>query len=169
MKTATFLLALAAASVVANAQAPRQISLFFDLNSVGAEQLTAARDNAIRFVEQQAAPMDSIAVMTYTSQLNVLQDFTADRNSVVAALRGIAPAPAAGVADAAARLKDLQAAIGALAPIPDKKMLVYFSSPGPRGADSPDLRDTVNAAIRGNIAIYSVNAGEPIGILPPPR
>ncbi len=99
--------------------------------------------------------------MTYTSQLNVLEDFTADHDRTLASLRMIMPGGAAGAGGTAARLRAIRAAVEALSPLPDRKVMIYFSPaalPG-GGTNAEDLRDTVNAAVRANVAIYSVDSG----------
>jgi len=156
---------LSAISVVLHAQAtaarPRLVCLFLDLNSLDATGQIKARDGAIQFVQELAAPSDVVEIMTYTSRLNVIQDFTTDHDSLVTALHAIAPAApgnnAAG--DARTRLQALQDAISSLTRFPDKKTMVYFSSPTPNpGLDDElktALKDAVNAALRANVSIYS--------------
>jgi VWFA-related protein len=164
-----FCLATASLALHAQAPLPRTLCLFFDLNSMDAAAQSTARDNAIKFVQEQAAPSDRIAVMTYTSQLNVLQDFTDSRDNVLTALRTIMPnSVAAGNADSAIQLQAIQAAISVLAPLPEKKAMIYFSSGMPRnGVDNQEqLRATVNAAVRANVAIYSVDSR---GLITVPR
>jgi VWFA-related protein len=153
--------------------APRLLSLFFDLNSLDAAMLATAQESAIKFVRDQSTTADRLSVMTYTSKLNVLQDFTANHDSVLAALRMIVPADtgnnAAGNGVAGAeftiftvdrQLAALENAVQSLAALPDKKALIYFSNGVPRnGADNlAQLGATTNAAVRANVAIYSVDS-----------
>jgi len=134
--------------------------MFFDLNTMDAAAQSKALDNAIQFVQQQATASDRIAVMTYTSRLNVLTDFTGDRDTIVATLRTITPVTGAVAGNPGAQLQGIQAAISVLAPLPDKKAMIYFSSGVPKnGADDQDqLNATVNAAVRANVSIYSVDS-----------
>jgi VWFA-related protein len=167
MNLTPLILCFATLSVGLHAQAPatpaqpRLLCLFLDLNSMDAADQSTAKDNAIKFVQEQAAPSDRISVMTYTSQLNVLQDFTDSRDGILAALRTIMPADAgANATGASARLQAIQAAVSLLAALPEKKAMVYFSSGIPKsGIDSQEqLRATTNAAVRANVAIYSVDS-----------
>jgi len=134
--------------------------MFFDLNTMDAAAQSKALDNAIQFVQQQATASDRIAVMTYTSRLNVLTDFTGDRDTIVATLRTITPVTGAVAGNPGAQLQGIQAAISVLAPVPDKKAMIYFPSGVPKnGADDQDqLNATVNAAVRANVSIYSVDS-----------
>lgn len=166
MSTTRLICSLSVLSVVLYAQAPanpapgRLLCVFLDMNAMDATQQATARDNAIQFVQQQAQPPDRIAVMTYTSQLNVLEDFTTDHDRALASLRTITPGSAASAGDTAARLQAIRAAVEALTPLPDRKVMIYFSPgalPG-GGTNADDLRDTVNAAVRANVAIYPVDS-----------
>ena len=141
---------------------PRMLCMFFEPEHPGCRcAVSTAVDNAIRFVQQQAAPTDRVAVMTYGSQVNVLQDFTTDRDSVLAALRTIMPRPNAA---SAAPLVGLQNAFSMLSQLPEKKEMLYFSSGVSRDAVDPDqLRVTLDSAIRANVAIYPIG---PNGVLP---
>jgi len=174
MKLTRLFLSLATVSLALHAQAPAQappsrlLCLFFDLNSLDAAAQSTARDNAIKFVQEQTAPSDRIAIMTYASRLNVLQDFTADHDMILATLRTMMPiSAAAGNSDTSAQLQAIQAAASALAPLPEKKAMIYFSSGEPKnGIDNQeDLRATVNAAVRANVAIYSVDSRGPLPAL----
>ena len=66
------------------------------------------------------------------------------------------------------QLQPIQAAISVLAPLPEKKAMIYFSGGIPRnGVDNQaQLRATTNAAIRANVAIYPVDSR---GLSLPPR
>ena len=176
MKVTRLIFFLSAISLALHAQAParsvrpRLVCLFLDLNSLDAAGQIKARDGAIQFIEQVAAPSDVVEIMTYTSRLNVIRDFTTDHDSLVAALRAIAPADLGSNAanhagnDPAsdgvrARLQALQEAVSSLSRFPDKKAMIYFSSPTANpGLDDElkaALKDAVNAAVRANVSIYS--------------
>jgi VWFA-related protein len=192
MKLTRLFFSLATISLALHAQAPqatpaqsRLLCLYFDLNSMDAAAQSTALENATKFVQEQATPADRIAVMTYTSRLNVLQDFTADHETVLATLRSILPntptdTPAASqngpaqnatefnIFTADRQLAALQNAVELLAPLPEKKAMIYFSNGVPRnGVDNQaQLRATSNAAVRANVAIYSVDSR---GLVAPPR
>ncbi len=74
--------------------------------------------------------------MTFTNEVKVVQDFSGDREVLLAALRGIIPSPAAAASDANSELQALQNVAMMLEPIPGKKALIYFSNGVSRsGAD----------------------------------
>jgi VWFA-related protein len=172
MKLTRLILSLTSVSVMLSAQAapqapaaqPRLLCMFFDLNTMDAAAQSTAVDNAIKFVQQQAAPSDRFAVMTYSSQVNVLLDFTNNRDGILAALRTIMPRNSVA---AATPLAGLQAAISVLSQFPEKKAMLYFSSGVQRDAvDQEQLRATVDGAVRANVAIYPIG---PNGVLAPPQ
>ena len=156
MKLLKLLFCLAAFAVAAGAQDHRSLVLFFDLNSMSAPDQLRAQENAIKFVQENMAPSDLVTIMTFTTEVKVVQDFSGDRDMLIAALRGIIPSPTAPVGDADSRLKAIQNAERMLEPIPGKKALVYFSNSVPRSG-SDQLKATINAAVRANIAIYMVD------------
>ena len=167
----------------------RLITLVFDTSSMQPEDVQRAVDSAKKYVDQQMSPADMVAVATVGSTLNVLTDFTADRDKVSSALATLAftdgtaaEAPAATTAatdeaEAAAtddtapetaeldlfnndvRLRALKTLADALAPIEQKKSILYFSAGMQRsGQDNQvELRSAINAAVRANVAIYAVD------------
>jgi VWFA-related protein len=162
----TTILAMTAISALhAQAARPRMVCLFLDLNSMDTAAQSNARDSAIQYVQQLIAPSDIVEVMTYTSQLNVVQDFTSDPGSLVAALRSIVPAagssPGAANTDLIhAQFQAIQTAVSSLSRFPERKAMVYFSTPVSQDSAShkEDLKDAINAAVRANVAVYSVDS-----------
>ena len=161
MKITRLIFCLTTLSLALSAQtpAPRMLCMFFDLNTMDATAQSKALASAIKFVQQQATPTDRIAIMTYTAQLNVLQDFTDSRDGILAALGTIMPNTniAAGSGNP---LQAIQAAILVLAPLPERKAMFYFSSGIPKNGidDQEQLRATTNAALRANVSIYPIDA-----------
>ena len=123
--------------------------------------------------------------MTYATSLDVLLDFTADRDALTKAIRGLTASDAGmangstgddSEADSGAaytqddsefnifntdrQLAALESAVKMLGSLAEKKALVYFASGMTRtGIDNQaQLRATVNAAIRNNVAFYPVDA-----------
>jgi VWFA-related protein len=161
MKLLKLSFCLAVFALVAGAQDHRSLAMFFDLNSMSAQDVLRVQESAIKFVEEQMKPSDLITIMTFTTDLKVVQDFSGDRDILIAALRGIVPAPdAAPAGDRNPQLRALQSAATTLTPIPGKKALIYFSTGAPRtGVDDQDqLKATINAAVQANVAIYSVDS-----------
>lgn len=67
----------------------RLIVLFFDLSSMQIPDLFRALKSAQIFIKTQMSPADLVAVVTYSSDLSVLQDFTNDRDVLMKAIKSI--------------------------------------------------------------------------------
>ncbi len=180
----------AAAPLTSDAIAGRRlIVLLFDVSSMQPEDVQRAVDSARKYVAEQMSAADLVAVATVSSTLDVLTDFTAERERVDVALGRLAyteglatEAPAAVTAaveeaiaaaeEAAAvetseldmfnndvRLRALRTLADTLAPIEQKKAIVYFSAGMQRnGQDNlVELRTAINAAIRAHVAIYPID------------
>lgn len=167
----------------------RLIVLLFDLSSMQPDEVQRAVDSASTFVQERMAPADMVAVATVSSALDVLNDFTGDRGVVAAALARLGytegtatPAPDASTAatdeEAAAatetaseetseldmfnndvRLRALRTLAETLAPIEQKKAILYFSAGKERsGQDNQvELRTAINAAVRAHVSVYPVD------------
>jgi VWFA-related protein len=167
----------------------RLIVLLFDISSMQPEDVQRAVDSANKYVSEKMSPADLVAVATISSMLDVLTDFTADRQKVGGALAALGykegtatPPPTADTAatdeqtaadetttseDTAAldmfnndvRLRALKALAETLAPIEQKKSILYFSAGMQRsGEDNQvELRSAINAAVRAHVAIYPVD------------
>jgi len=166
----------------------RLIVLLFDIASMQPEDVQRAVDSATGFVDKSMTPADMVAVATISSSLDVLSDFSSDRKTVGAALaklgytEGTATPPP--TADTAAtdeqqaaddtssqdtsdmdmfnndiRLRALKALAETLAPIEQKKSILYFSAGMQRsGEDNQvELRSAINAAVRSHVSIYPVD------------
>jgi VWFA-related protein len=167
----------------------RVLVLLFDVSSMQPDDVQRAVDSAQAYVSESMTPADLVAVVTIGSTITVLSDFTADREAAKAALdrlgytEGTATPPpaadtaatdeAAATSDTAAtddtgfeaynndvRLRALKTLADTLAPIEQKKAILYFSAGMSRsGEDNQiELRGAINAAVRGNVAIYPVDA-----------
>ncbi len=79
----------------------RLIALLFDLTSLHPDELQRARDAALDFVRHRMTPADLVAVVTLGTRLNVLTDFTTDRETVAAALGRLRPGAEDQLADLA--------------------------------------------------------------------
>jgi VWFA-related protein len=183
-----------AAATVSEAEASdlagrRLVVLLFDISSMQPEDVQRAVDSGMKYARESMSAADLVSVVTIGSTLNVLSDFTSEREDVLAALQGLAysdgtavpPVEVSTVAtdEAAAesetetttdegfeafnndvRLRALKTLAETLAPIEQKKAILYFSAGMTRsGEDNQvELRAAVNAAVRGNVAIYPVDA-----------
>jgi VWFA-related protein len=166
----------------------RLMLLLFDVSSMEPEDVQRAVDGANKFLAEQMGPEDLIAVATVSSTLDLLTDFTGDRAAVTEALASIGASEgtatpnavaenlatieaAAAATDPAsdtsdfdqfnndARLRALRIVAEALAPIEQKKAVIYFSAGMDRsGEDNQvELRAATNAAVRANLSIYPID------------
>jgi VWFA-related protein len=67
----------------------RLVVLFFDLSSMQIPDLLRALESAQNFVKTEMSPADLVAVVTYSSNLKVLQEFTNDRDALSKAIKSI--------------------------------------------------------------------------------
>lgn len=162
----------------------RLIVLFFDLSSMQPEDLDRAAASARGYIDKEMSPADLISIASLSTALEVDQDFTADKAALHRVLdrftgvEGTAETTPADEMDPVEdpadlpldetelnlfnndrRLRALQVLAEALAPVQQKKSILYFSSGMSRsGSDNQiELRATVNAAVRANTAIYAVD------------
>jgi len=63
--------------------------LFFDVTSMQPDDLIRALKSAQTFVEKRLTPADLVAIVSYTSSLRVLHDFTNDRDALAKAIKAI--------------------------------------------------------------------------------
>ena len=172
----------------------RLIAMFFDSSSMAVGDLIRARDAAVKFIATQMTASDVVSIMTLTNELRVVQDFTNDREtllSVIQSLRiGDSTEMAVGgptgpdstddsgeftpddtefnIFNTDLKLSALEDAARKLAPFPEKKALIYFSSGiSKTGVDNQSqLRATVNAAVRANVAFYPIDARGLVAMAP---
>jgi VWFA-related protein len=168
----------------------RLIVLLFDVSSMEPEEIQRAVDSARKYVSDQMSAADLVAVATVSTQLDVLTDFSGDRTAVDGALTQLAytegtatPPPDASTASTDeqtatsaeeivagtselemfnndVRLRALRTLAETLAPVEQKKSIIYFSSGMQRsGQDNQvELRAAINAAVRGNVVIYPIDS-----------
>jgi VWFA-related protein len=173
----------------------RLIVLFFDLSSMQPEELQRAVKAAHDYVDQKLSPSDLIAVTSFSTSLQVTQDFTADRALLDGAIDVYGGAggqgfdagttgDAEGTPDNGAaftpddtefnifntdrRLDALQSLSDALAGIEQKKSIIYFSSGmSQSGQDNQvQLRRTVDRATRANVSLYAVDMRGLVAMVP---
>jgi VWFA-related protein len=171
----------------------RLIVLLFDSSSMQPEELDRAITSGRDYIAKRLTPADLVAVASVGSGLQVAQDFTADRELLTAALDKLSGLDAVGfeegstltgdetdadgfVADDSEfnvfntdrRLAAIEQLSEALAPIQQKKSIVYFSSGvTQRGEDNQvQLRMAIDRAIKSNVSIYPVDARGLSAIVP---
>ena len=164
----------------------RLLALYFDMTSMPQGDQLRALSAAEKFIRTQMTPSDLLAIMKYSGAgVEVLQDFTDDRDRLLSMLETIAVGEGQGndenpndssTSDTGAafgqddsefnifntdrQLSALQTAAGMLGRLSEKKALIYFAS-GLRlnGVDNQaQLHATINAAIRSGVQIWTVDA-----------
>jgi VWFA-related protein len=174
----------------------RLMVMLFDFSSMAIPEQIRSRDSALEFIKSKMGPQDLISIMTNTSKVNVLQDFTADKDLLTSTINKFQIGVSADLAtdggngdstsgddDGSAfqadetefnifntdnKLVALETAAKMLAALPEKKALLYFSSGiSKQGVENQSqLRSTINAAVRSNVAFYPIDA-RGLSALPP--
>ncbi|MGH9407252.1 MAG: VWA domain-containing protein [Terriglobia bacterium] len=67
----------------------RLVVLFFDLSSMQIPDLLRALQSAQNFIKTQLTPADLVSIVTYSSDLRVVQQFTNDRDVLARAVRSV--------------------------------------------------------------------------------
>jgi len=163
----------------------RLIVMFFDLTSLQPEDLDRSVDAAKEFLRKKMQAADLVALVSLSNTLKVDQDFTADRDALINEVgvyngtqgQGFAQGANGNtnqVEDASDYTPDeseyndvntdrelfaLRAISKSLEKINEKKSLLFFSGGISRDGieNQASLRAAVNAAVRANLAIYSVD------------
>lgn len=164
----------------------RLIVLFFDITSMQPEDLERAQEAARNYIQRQMQPADLVAVVSLDQTLSLDQDFTASRPLLLQAVNSYSGTQGAGfglgatsttnqVEDATSFTPDeeeyndintdrelfaFEDIAHALAYIDEKKSLLYFSGGIQRDGieNQASLHAAVNAAVRANLSIYSVDS-----------
>jgi VWFA-related protein len=164
----------------------RLLVLYFDLSALPPVDQLRALTAAEKFIRTQMTPADLLSIFRYQgSSVDVLQDFTADRNRLLSVLQTLMVGEGQGEveslddassADTGAafgqddsefnvfntdrQLSALQTAATMLGTLNEKKSLIYFAS-GLRlnGTNNQaQLHATVDAAIRAGVSFWPIDA-----------
>ena len=163
----------------------RLIVMFFDLTSMQPEDLDRSVLAAQQFLKNKMQAADLVALVSLGDTLKVDQDFTADKQALINEVavyngtegQGFAQGATANsnqVEDTTGYTPDeseyndlntdrelfaLRAVSKSLEKITEKKSLLYFSGGISRDGieNQASLRAAINAAVRANLAIYSVD------------
>src|SRR5579872_3669420 len=164
----------------------RLLCLFFDMTSMDPPEQLRAQEASIKFLQTQMTAADLVEIMTYSTAIKVVQEWTDNRELLIDTLRKLNTGEGSDLADAAAtaadenddsggftadetefnifntdrKLSALEDAARKLSIFPEKKALVYFSSGiGKTGVENQSqIKATVNAAVRANVSFYPVDA-----------
>jgi len=164
----------------------RLIALYFDMTAMKPEDQMRALAAAEKFVRTQMTASDLVSILRFQGgSVDVLQDFSADRNRLLSILQTLIVGEGQGntdsVDDASSadtgaafgqddsefnifntdrQLAALQTAAQMLGQMSEKKVLVYFAS-GLRlnGVDNQaQMHATIDAAIRAGVAFWPIDA-----------
>ena len=164
----------------------RLIVMFFDITSMQPEDLERAQDAARNYINRQMQPADLVAVVSLDQSLTMNQDFTASKQLLLNAVNSYSSTQGSGfqsgststtnqVEDTTAFTADeseyndvntdrelfaFEDIAHSLAYINEKKSLLYFSGGIQRDGieNQASLHAAINASVRANLSIYSVDA-----------
>jgi len=165
----------------------RLLVFFFDFSSMGIPDQLRAQDAALEYLNKHITKDDEVAILFYASTVQVLTDFTDDRDMLTRIVKQLPigeaselaaladtdddngeDTQAAFVADETEfnifntdqKLAAIEQAAKMLKDFPEKKALVYFSGGVSRtGLDNEaQLQASINAATKANLAIYAIDA-----------
>ena len=164
----------------------RLLVFFFDMSSMPPQDQIRANKAALKFIDTQMKPADMVALMTFSTKLEVKQDFTDNREELRAAIKALRVGEGSDLGDASTgsddeadngaafqadesefnifntdrKLSALEAAAKMLSNMPEKKALIYFSSGVSKTGmeNQSQLESTMNAAVRANVSFYPVDS-----------
>jgi VWFA-related protein len=164
----------------------RLMCLFFDMTTMQPPEQLRAQEAAIKFLSSQMTTSDLVEIMTYTTAIKVVQEWTDDRDTLITALQKLTIGEGSDLADMAAtsadegddsgsftadetefnifntdrKLAAIEDAAKKLSMFPEKKALIYFNSGIQKTGveNQSQLKATTNAAARANVSIYPVDA-----------
>jgi VWFA-related protein len=162
----------------------RLMVMFFDMTSMPIQDQFRAQTAAQKFLKTQMTKSDLMAIMTFSSDVKVVEDFTDDRDLLAKDIKNLTIGEGQGFdvttsddssADTGAafqqddsefnifntdrQLSALETAVKMLGSLNEKKALVYFASGMQKTQDNQaQLQATINAAIRSNVSFYPIDA-----------
>lgn len=164
----------------------RLIVLFFDLSAMEPDEIDRAITSAEHYVDTQMAPADLVAIVSLANSITVNQDFTTDRDLLKKELLAFNTGAGQGFEEGSTgstegtpdtaqpftvddteynifntdrRLEAIRSVAERLSHVQQKKSLIYFSSGMDRTGieNQSELRAATNAAVRANLAIYTMD------------
>ena len=162
----------------------RLLAMYFDMTAMPPTDQARALDSARRFIRAQMSPNDVMAIMRFEgSAVQVLQDFTGDRNRLLSVVETLIVGEAQNLDEPGGDTSDtgtpfgqddtefnifntdrqlaaIQTAVRMLGQLSEKKSLIYFAS-GLRlnGTDNQaQLNATINASVRAGVSLYPIDS-----------
>jgi VWFA-related protein len=156
----------------------RLLAIYFDMSALGPIDRFRALQAAQTFIEKEMKGPDLVAIFTYSDgAIRVRRDFTDDKDALVGMIQRLLYPTDKDIAEDTAtdfgqnsgefnlfntdrQLAALQTAVNMLGVVREKKSLIYFASGlNLNGVDNQaQLRATLNAARKANVAFYPVDA-----------
>ena len=166
----------------------RLIVLLFDLTNMEPDELNRASQSALHFIDKQMTPADLVAVVSFSSSMQVNQDFTSNHDLLSQAVRRMQGVEGQGmeagttgsaegqpdqgqayteddteynIFNTDRRLQAIASLAKALQDIDQKKSVLYFSSGMDRDTGNENqsqLRAAINVAVKANVSIYPVDS-----------
>jgi VWFA-related protein len=165
----------------------RLIALFFDFSNMQVPEQLRAQDAALKWLDEHLTTSDMVAILLYTTTVQVKTDFTADRMILTDIIKGLPIGESSDMADVAdtgaddsedtsaafvadetefnifntdKKLAAVEETVKKLATLPEKKALVYITGGiSKTGMDNQaQLEATINASVKANVAIYPLDA-----------
>jgi VWFA-related protein len=163
----------------------RLIVMFFDLTSMQPEDIERSVDAARNYINKQMQPADLVSVVSLDNTLSLDQDFTQNKQLLLNAVNSYSAGAGQGFQSGATsttnqvedttsftadeseyndlntdrELFAISSISKSLAYITEKKSMLYFSGGIQRDGieNQASLRSAINAAVRANLSIYSVD------------
>ena len=165
----------------------RVMVLFFDLTGMNPDEVQRSVDAARKYLNTRMTAADMIAVASLSSSLRLDQDFTGDRARLLRVLNRFSHAEGQGLDNGLTgdadgieesgnaytpdeteynqfntdrKLEALQSVCQVLAKFNQKKSIIYFSGGVTQTGieNQTALRAAVNAAVKANVAIYTMDS-----------
>jgi VWFA-related protein len=164
----------------------RLIVMFFDLSGMEQDEIERSLATGQKYLDKQMTPNDIVSIVSLSTNFTVNQDFTSDKALLTKALKRLNPSSGQGFSAGATgdtestpdtgssftaddsefnifntdrKFQALKALTEGLSRIEQKKSIIYFGNGISRnGVDNQsELRSAINAAVKANCAIYTVD------------
>jgi VWFA-related protein len=165
----------------------RLLVLFFDFSNMAIPDQLRAQDASLKFLDKEMTASDMVAILLFTTTVQVKTDFTADRDQLKTVIENL---PIGDMTDLAAmadtgdddsedtgaafvadetefnifntdrKLAAIEDAVKKLAKLPEKKVMIYITGGiSKTGVDNQaQLEASINAAVKANVALFPIDA-----------
>jgi VWFA-related protein len=138
----------------------KTVMILFVDSSIAPRFAKSSRESAWKFVREHMQPQDLFAVGTYVSSMQILQNFTSDREDVLAAIeKSTAYYSTSGMMYFEDLLRSLEQINYAIARLKGQKSLLMYASVGL--GSSPSIQtpyaNALNSAKKSNVVYYTVD------------